>query len=81
MDKIKITYLVDVLLLIFFIFAGITSIIFFFPQIGKLGFSGSDLSFVHRWAGILMVGLAILHVLFHGKMLIAMTKRIFVKKN
>lgn len=80
MDKQKINYIVDILLLISFLVVAITGIL----KLPILGLAPSlpirTLSNVHDLFGVTVVGLVGIHVALHMKILVAMTKRYVVKK-
>jgi len=80
MDRQKINYIIDILLLISFLVVAITGIL----KLPILGLGPSlplrTLSSVHDSFGVLVVGLVGAHVALHMKFLVTMTKRYVVKK-
>jgi len=89
MDKTKINYFIDVLLIISFIVVAITSIIIFFflpsgvRQAGYqtfLGMTKHTWSNIHTIFGFAMIILSLVHLILHFKWLTVMSKTIFKKK-
>lgn len=89
MDKARINYFVDVLLIISFIVVTITSVvIFFFLPSGVrlsgyqifLGLTKHSWSKIHTISGFAMIVLSLVHLVLHFKWLTAMSKTIFKKK-
>lgn len=89
MDKTKVNYFVDVLLIISFIVVAITSVIIFFflpsgvRQAGYqtfLGLTKHTWSNIHTIFGFTMIVLSLVHLVLHFKWLTAMSKTIFKKK-
>ncbi len=90
MNKAKINYYVDFLLLLAFIGTAKTGLlIFFFMPSGVrrggwqefMGIAKSTWTDIHNWLGIAMVVIVIVHYLLHWNWLVCMTKSIFGKKN
>jgi len=74
----KTNYYVDVLLLISFLIAGVTGIIFFFnidPSI--LGMTRHTMKDWHSWSGIIMTIIVGIHLILHWKWIVVMTKKTF----
>jgi hypothetical protein len=83
MERAWVKYWVDIGILISFIIAGITGIAKMPQLLPKLGLSISTIitmSWLHDWAGVAMVVLAAIHVALHWKWIVAMTKRLWVRK-
>ena len=89
MNKAKINYIVDMLMLLSFIVTAFTGIIlFFFLPSGVrqgqyqtfLGIIKATWITLHDWAGILMILLVLLHFVLHWKWIVYMTKSMFRKK-
>ena len=83
MNKIKINYLVDVLLLL----SGLLCMVSGVLKLPLLSFikihtivNYALLSFVHDFSGVALLILAVIHVLLHLDWIICMTKSIFIKK-
>ena len=83
MNKIKINYLVDVLLLLAALscmFTGMLKLpVLSFIKIHTI-VDYAALSFVHDLSGVALLILAVIHVLLHLDWIICMTKSIFLKK-
>jgi hypothetical protein len=81
MDKVKISYIVDVLILIAFIVVAVTGVIKW-PGLGlhKL-FDFGLMSFIHDWSGLIAVILAFIHVALSWKFMVCMTKKYFTKSD
>ena len=78
-------YIVDVGLAVSFLVAVVTGIIKFPGLLRRFGIHFSQLpmreiSFAHDWAGIIMAILVFVHLVQHWNWIVAMTKRIFIKK-
>ncbi|MFA5745952.1 MAG: DUF4405 domain-containing protein [archaeon] len=89
MDKIKINYFIDVLLIISFIVVAITSLVIFFflpsgvRQAGYqtfLGLTKHSWGNIHTISGFAMIILSLIHLILHFKWLTTMSKTIFKKK-
>jgi len=86
MEKVKVNYWVDVLLIILFVIVGISGIVLDFaftsgvPNIGRtitfLGTHKLDWLRPHAIAGLAMVVLLIIHLVLHFKWLGLMTRRL-----
>ncbi len=75
MDKVKINYIVDILILIAFIVVAITGIIKW-PGLGLHKFFNLVmLSFVHDWSGLIATVLAFFHVVLNWNFMVCMTKK------
>jgi len=90
MEKTKINYVIDFLMIISFIVTAITGlVIFFFLPSGLkqggyqtfLGIIKTTWSAVHDWSGIIFIILIIVHFILHWNWIISMTKNIFSNKN
>ncbi|MBN1175477.1 DUF4405 domain-containing protein [Candidatus Woesearchaeota archaeon] len=79
MNKATKLYIVDMILAISFILAGITGVIKMpgwfniKPEILK------PLMIIHDWSGIAMVALVLVHLIQHWKWIVAMTKRLIIQ--
>lgn len=89
MNKAKINYYVDFLLLLAFIGTAKTGLFLFFfmpsgvRQSGRqvfMGIAKSTWVDIHNWLGIAMVVAVIVHYLLHWDWLVCMTKSLFAKK-
>lgn len=80
MDRQKINYIIDILLLISFLVVAITGIL----KLPILGLASilpiRNISSIHDLTGILVVVLVAIHVILHMKFLVLMTKRYIGKK-
>ncbi len=90
MNRNKINYWIDIVLVVAGLVVVLTSIIIFFflpagvKQSGYqefLGIAKRDYSEIHQWAGIVMVIGVIIHFILHWDWLICMTKNIFKKSD
>ncbi|MEM3405412.1 MAG: DUF4405 domain-containing protein [Candidatus Pacearchaeota archaeon] len=90
MEKIKLNYIIDFLMGIFFIITFITAlVIFFFFSCGMnygdhkifLGIKKRVLLNFHNYSVIIFFILVIIHFILHWKWIVCMTKNIFYKKN
>ena len=89
MEKLKLNYWVDVLLVVCLVVVGVTGVILKFafisgePGAGRsimfLGMTKIDLLPWHEVFGLLMVILMVLHLVLHFNWLNCMTRRIFSK--
>ena len=90
MEKTKINYFVDLLMLIFFVINSITGlIIFFFLPTGVkrggyqvfLGIIKQNWVDIHNWSGILLILTIVIHLIIHWNWIVGMTKSLTQKKN
>ncbi len=90
MEKSKINYFIDLLILIFFVINSITGlIIFFFLPTGVkrggyqvfLGIIKQNWVIIHNWSGILLILLIAIHLILHWNWIVYMTKSLLQKKN
>jgi hypothetical protein len=88
MNKIKINYFVDVLLIISFLVVTITSVVLFLFLQNKIGHIGSQILFglpklkwinLHVVSGFAMIVLSFVHLILHFKWLTTMSQNIFKK--
>ncbi|MEM4703412.1 MAG: DUF4405 domain-containing protein [Candidatus Pacearchaeota archaeon] len=88
MEKAKLNYIIDFLMVISFIVTSITALIIFFflpsgiPRAGHQIFLGTTKrawSSIHNWSGIIFIILVIIHLILHWNWIISMTKNIFHK--
>ncbi|MEM4153001.1 MAG: DUF4405 domain-containing protein [Candidatus Pacearchaeota archaeon] len=88
MEKVKLNYIIDFLMAIFFIITAITSLVIFFflpsgiPHGGNqmfLGITKREWLSVHNNSGIIFIVLVIVHFILHWNWIISMTKNIFHK--
>jgi hypothetical protein len=85
MDRSWVNYWIDFGLLASFLLAGITGIAKWPKLLPFFGISYSQvpiafISNLHDWSGLVMVVLVIVHLILHWRWLVAMTKRIWVRK-
>lgn len=83
MDKIKINYFVDALMLIAGLLCGLTGILKLDLLLSLKLYqfiNYKSLSFVHDWSGVALVLLIILHLILHLNWIKCMTKSIFFNK-
>jgi len=89
MEKTKINYYIDVLMLISFIINAITGlIIFFFLPTGVkrgsyqefLGIIKQNWLDVHNWSGLLLLLIVVIHLILHWNWIVCMTKSFIQKK-
>ena len=77
MDKVKLNYIVNILILIAVIVVAITGLIKW-PGLGLVrGQQMVQISFVHDWSGLIMAILAVLHVALNWNFMVCMTKKYF----
>jgi cytochrome b subunit of formate dehydrogenase len=84
MVSAKTNYWIDIGLAITFILTALTGILKFPGLIFKFGLTYKDLpmktlSTIHDWSGIIMVLLVLIHLIFHFKWIVVMTKNLFKK--
>lgn len=86
MNKAKINYIIDFILLLFFVGTAITGlIIFFFMPSGVrrggsqnfIGIVKGTWTDVHNWLGIVMIVIAVIHIVLHWKWIVCLTKNVF----
>jgi hypothetical protein len=83
MERAWINYWIDAGLLVSFILAGVTGIIKLPVLLSKLNLSVGTiifLSVLHDWSGVVLVVLSGVHVVLHWNWIVAMTKRLWVRK-
>jgi len=74
MNKLKINYILDILLGISFIIVAITSIILFFRLAPKY-----VVVEIHNLSGIIFIVLSLIHIILHFNWFIRVTKNMFTK--
>jgi hypothetical protein len=74
MDKVKINYLVDIILLIMFLVVTITGIMKL-PIFKGIVSRSAQLSMVHDYSGVLMAVLVLIHLALNWNFLACMTKK------
>jgi quinol-cytochrome oxidoreductase complex cytochrome b subunit len=87
MDKPRINYWIDTLMLVAVAVTAITGLILFIilPSGRRSGWvEFSDIikgtwRDIHAWAGLVFITLAVVHLILHWKWIVAMTKNLFVK--
>ena len=80
LDKVKINYIVDVLILITFIIVGITGIIKW-PKLGLIDlFDFKLMMILHDFSGLFAIILAFFHVALNFNFMVCMTKKYVFKK-
>jgi len=90
MNRAKLNYWIDVLLVICLIVVSITGLVLYFvfvsgePGIGRriffLGTSKNDWLPWHNYFGLVMIGLMFLHLILHFNFLNAMARNLFKSK-
>ncbi len=85
MKRITMDYFVDIGLIITFAIAFVTGLIKFPGLLGKFGLHITDLpigriSRFHDWAGLIMGLLVLVHIVLHWSFIVAMTKKLILKK-
>jgi hypothetical protein len=87
MKKVKVNYFVDLLLVISGLISIVSGVIMFFAPSGPgsslftfLGVTKHSWGEWHKWSGMTMAVLVILHFILHWKWFIAMTKNLFHKR-
>jgi len=89
MERHKINYIIDFLMILSFIVTAITAlVIFFFLPSGVkqgsyqtfLGITKATWGFYHDWSGIIFILLVIVHLVLHWKWIVCITKNIFSEK-
>jgi len=90
MDKLKLNYIVDVLMAVSFAITALTGLLMFiyFPSgVSRggyqefLGIIKHNWSAIHNLTGISMIFLVLIHLILHFKWLVNMTKIIFKRSN
>ena len=84
MNKLKIDYWIDVGLAITFLSAFITGLLKWPSLIRFFGLTHrnlpwAEITFVHDWSGLIMGLLVFIHLLFHWKWIVCVTKNILKK--
>jgi len=80
MNKAKLNYFVDLLLLISFLLVAITGILKYPGWFNHLVLPWRTLSKIHDWSGVTIVLLVMVHLFLHWKWIVFMTKKIFLRK-
>jgi hypothetical protein len=89
MDRSKLNYGVDFLMALSFLVVASTALVLFFAfesgiQRGGyqefLGVIKQSWFSVHRWFGLFMIALVILHLVLHTKWAVSMTKSLFQRR-
>ena len=78
MNKVKINYIVDIILLILFAIVAITGIVKL-PLLKGLFFSSLQVTMLHDWSGVLLVIFVTLHLILNLNFMVCMTKKYFGK--
>ncbi len=74
MNKVKINYIVDIILLILFVLVAATGLMKL-PLLKKFFFQSAQLSFIHDYSGVLMVVFIFVHLILNLNFMICMTKK------
>jgi hypothetical protein len=77
MNKAKLNYFVDILLMVAFLLVVVTGILKFPGWFGYLHLPWRSLNKIHDWSGIAMAVLVLIHIILHWSWIVSMTKRIF----
>ena len=81
MKRIRLNYIIDIILIIVFFICGITGLLklpFLFSHLQSLNFR--LLTKLHDLSGIIMIILVVVHIALHWKWIITMTKHVFKAK-
>lgn len=79
MNKTKVNYWVDLVIMLAFILSAVSGIVFLFPMNGStaLGITYQLWNQIHTWGSLLMIGGVLAHLVLHWKWIVAMTKKTF----
>ncbi|MEM2226169.1 MAG: DUF4405 domain-containing protein [Candidatus Bathyarchaeia archaeon] len=83
MEKSKINYIVDVLMVLSFFVVAVTGLVLFLFLNGRGRFFGSirhAYVSIHNWSGMIFIILVIIHLILHWDWIVCMTKNVFIKK-
>lgn len=89
MNKLKINYLIDLLMAIFFLGTAISGLVlFFFLPAGQrrggyqefLGILKHNWVNFHNWCGVILTFLVLIHLILHLKWILGMTRNFFQKR-
>lgn len=89
MEKVKLNYLVDLLMGIFFLVVAVSGVIlFFFLPSGVrrggyqefLGIERHTLVSLHNWCGLILIILIAVHFVLHWRWILEMTKKYFKRQ-
>jgi uncharacterized membrane protein len=86
MKRNTLNYLVDVGMAVFFILAALTGLLKFqaiprFLVRYNIYLPTYLITTIHKWAGLLLAGSALVHLILHWKWLVRTTKTVFQKKS
>ena len=80
MNKLKINYILDILLIIFFVIITFTSIVLLkVTSSGAKGIHKLPVTMLHNYTGIIFIILLIVHLILHIDWLKSATRNIFKK--
>lgn len=85
MERSKINYIVDMLMVLSFFVVAVTGLVLFLFLNGRGGgrFFGSirhTYVSIHNWSGMIFIILVIVHLILHWDWIVCMTKNVFAKK-
>lgn len=85
MEKEKINYIIDFLMIIALIVVATSGVILYFRDIGSrgetfLGIRRHEIRDVHNYFGFAFIILMITHIVLHFKWIFSMSKKMFCKK-
>jgi hypothetical protein len=81
MDKLKIQYIINMLLALSFLLVMVTGVLKFMPMNGiKIDLPWRTITQIHDWSGMVMGLLAIIHIATHWRWIIVMTARFFRRR-
>jgi len=78
MNKIKIYFWIDILMLIFFIIVAITAL-FLFTGVRFDGIRNQDLKLIHNYSGLILIIIIVIHFLLHFKWISSIGKSLSKK--
>jgi len=78
MNKIKIYFWLDILMLIFFIIVAISALILF-TGLRLEGIRNQDLKLIHNYSGLILIIIMVIHFLLHFKWVTSVGKSLFKK--
>jgi len=78
MNKIKIYFWLDILMLIFFIIVAISALLLF-TGLRFEGIRNQDLKLIHNYSGLILIIIMTIHFLLHFKWVTSVGKSLFKK--
>jgi len=76
MNKVRVYFWVDILMLIFFLIVAVSSVVLF-TGTTFLGIRNQDLRIVHNYSGLILIVIIIIHFLIHFKWIASVGKAVF----